>query len=130
MRNNMKQAYNTASPDRYPLLKEMAARQKKFPTEAETRLWEELRCKHLGVKFNRQHVIGDYIADFVCLEKKLIVEMDGGYHDTPEQREADFRRSVELSRMGFEVIRFDNAEVMQDIESVLEKIMDELDDNN
>ena len=122
----MKYSYNTASPDRYLLLKQKAKELKKFPTEAESLLWEHIRNKQLGAKFNRQHVIGDYILDFVCLKKELIVEVDGGYHDTTEQREADAYRSKELERMGFEVIRFNNDEVILNINNVLNRIEDRL----
>ena len=122
----MKYSYNTASPDRYLLLKQKAKELKKFPTEAESLLWEHIRNKQLGAKFNRQHVIGDYIVDFVCLKKELIVEVDGGYHDTAEQREADAYRSKELERLGFEVIRFNNDEVILNINNVLNRIEDRL----
>ena len=122
----MKYSYNTASPDRYLLLKQKAKELKKFPTEAESLLWEHIRNKQLGAKFNRQHVIGDYIVDFVCLKKELIVEVDGGYHDTAEQREADAYRSKELERMGYEVIRFNNDEVILNINNVLNRIEDRL----
>ena len=82
-RNNGK--YNTASPDRYLLLKNFAQTNKQFPTDAEKLLWEHIRAKQLSVKFNRQHIIGDYIVDFVCIEKKLVIEVDGGYHSEYEQ---------------------------------------------
>ena len=126
----MKYSYNTASPDRYLLLKEKAKELKKFPTEAESLLWEYLRNRQLGAKFNRQHIIGDYIVDFVCIEKGLIVEVDGGYHNTAEQREADANRSEELERIGFEVIRFSNEEVFLNINNVLKRIKDRLLEND
>ena len=122
----MKYAYNTASPDRYLLLKELADRNKQYPTEAEGCLWNYLSGKQLGVKFNRQHIIGDYIVDFVCLEKQLIIEVDGDYHYEEEQIEADFDRTIALSRMGFQVIRFDNEMVLSHIDEVLDKINAEL----
>ncbi len=126
----MKYSYNTASPDRYLLLKEKAKELKKFPTEAESLLWEYLRNRQLGAKFNRQHIIGDYIVDFVCIEKGLIVEVDGGYHNTAEQRKADANRSEELARIGFEVIRFSNEEVFLNINNVLKRIKDRLLEND
>ena len=122
----MKYSYNTASPDRYLLLKEKAKELKKFPTEAESLLWEHISNRQLGAKFNRQHIIGDYIVDFVCLEKGLVIEVDGAYHDTAEQREADAIRSEELVRMGFEVIRFSNEEVFKNINNVQSRIKDRL----
>ncbi len=118
----MSYKYNTASPDRYPLLKELARRLKEFPTEAEKYLWYHIRNKQLGVKFNRQHIIGDYIVDFVCLEKNLVVEVDGGYHYVEEQQTNDQDRTIALSALGFQVIRFDNQEVLNNIEDVLNRI--------
>lgn len=126
----MKYSYNTASPDRYLLLKEKAKELKGFPTEAELLLWEHLRNRQLGAKFNRQHIIGDYIVDFVCLEKGLVIEVDGAYHNMAEQRKADAIRSKELARMGFEVIRFSNEEVFQNINNVQDRIKDRLQKND
>ena len=122
----MKYSYNTASPDRYLLLKEKAKELKRFPTEAESQLLEHIRDRQMGVKFNRQHVIGDYIVNFVCLDKRLIIEVDGGYHDTAEQGEADANRTEELAGMGFEVISFNNEEVFRGINDVLDRIKDRL----
>lgn len=126
----MKYSYNTASPDRYLLLKEKAKELKKFPTEAESLLWEHLRNRQLGAKFNRQHIIGDYIVDFVCIEKGLVIEVDGAYHNMEEQCEADAIRSEELARMRFEVIRFSNEEVFQNINNVQDRIKDRLQNND
>jgi len=120
----MKRRYNTASPDRYILLKEHAKRLKQYTTDAERILWEYLNNKQLGVKFNRQHIIGDYIVDFVCLEKQLVIEVDGKYHYEDEQTEADGLRTEELYAMGFQVIRFDNEEILTDIDSVIDRIYD------
>lgn len=63
--------YNTASPDRYLLLKDFAQTNKRFPTDAEKLLWEHIRARQLSVKFNRQHIIGDYIVDFFVLKRNL-----------------------------------------------------------
>lgn len=122
----MKYSYNVASPDRYLLLKEKAKELKQFPTEAESHLWHFIRARQLGVKFNRQHIIGDFIVDFVCLEKKLIIEVDGEYHDLPEQREEDLMRTMELSNIGFNVIRFSNNEVINNMEDVLCRMREKL----
>ena len=73
-------SYKTAAPDRYELLKAFARENRKKMTLAETILWEHIRGKALGVKFLRQHVIGDYIADFLSCEGGLVIEVDGGYH--------------------------------------------------
>ena len=114
--------YNTASPDRYVLLKEFAHKNKQFATEAESLLWEHIRAKRLAVKFNRQHIIGDYIVDFVCIEKKLVIEVDGGYHSEYEQIEKDEFRTERLKELGFSVIRFTNEEVIKDIWGTINKI--------
>ena len=122
--------YNIASPDRYILLKDFAKKNKKFPTDAEIILWEHLRAKQLGIKFNRQHIIGDYIVDFVCIEKKLIIEVDGGYHSEYEQIEKDEFRTQRLSELGFSVIRFKNEEILGDISNVILRIKNNLDRRN
>lgn len=114
--------YNTASPDRYVLLKDFADKNKQFPTEAESLLWRNIRARRLNAKFNRQHIIGDYIVDFVCIEKKLVIEVDGGYHSEYEQIEKDELRTARLNRMGFSVIRFSNEEVLENIHEVINKI--------
>ncbi len=101
-----------ADPMNYGLLKENAKEMRKNPTEAESAFWSLVSGNNLGVKFRRQHVIGNYIVDFVCLEKKLIVELDGGYHDDPEQQIADNIRSKELKEYGFTILRLRNEEVI------------------
>ena len=118
--------YNTASPDRYMLLKEFAKKNKQHPTEAEKLLWECLRGKNLWFKFNRQHIVGDYIVDFICIEKSLVVEVDGGYHSEYEQIQKDEMRTESLRRMGFRVIRFANEDVYDRIQDVIDKIKEEL----
>ena len=89
-------------------------------------MWEHLRARQLAVKFNRQHIIGDYIVDFVCIEKKLVIEVDGGYHSEYEQIEKDEFRTQRLNELGFSVIRFKNEEVLGDISNVLKKIKSKL----
>lgn len=118
--------YNTASPDWYLLLKDFAHKNKQFPTEAESLLWEHIRARQLAVKFNRQHIIGDYIVDFVCLEKKLVIEVDGTYHSEYEQIEKDEFRTERLNAMGFTVIRFSNEEVLENIQQVINTIRTKL----
>ena len=119
--------YNTASPDRYLLLKDFAQRNKQFPTDAERLLWEFIRAKQLSVKFNRQHIIGDYIVDFVCVEKKLVIEVDGGYHSEYEQIEKDEFRTERLKVLGFHVIRFKNEDIARNLPEVLNTIKKLLD---
>jgi len=119
-------SYKTASPDRYGLLKAFARENRKNATLAETVLWEYLRNGELGEKFLRQHIIGDYIADFVCLSHKLIVELDGGYHQLACQQISDAQRTQWLEAMGYRVIRFTNQELFNDINKVLETIEENL----
>jgi very-short-patch-repair endonuclease len=122
--------YNTASPDRYLLLKDFAQTNKRFPTDAERLLWDHIRAKQLSFKFNRQHIIGDYIVDFVCFEKRLIIEVDGGYHSEYEQIEKDEFRTERLRNLGFSVIRFKNEDVLGDMSSVLNIIKENLNNGN
>lgn len=127
--NNMmdvKVQYNTASPDWYDILKANAKKNRQNMTEAETVLWQCLRARALGVQFRRQHPVLDYIADFVCLPKKLIVEVDGGYHLTQEQTELDGIREERLRTMGYHILRFTNEEVLYETSSVLDRIKCEL----
>jgi 5-methyltetrahydrofolate--homocysteine methyltransferase len=118
----MKYDYQTADPILYMRLKAYSKEMRKFATEAESILWEYLRAKQLGKTFKRQHIIGDYIADFVCLESGLIVELDGGYHQLPEQQINDELRTEWLEKHGFRVIRFKNEELLTNIDHCLEII--------
>lgn len=95
---------------------------KKNPTEAEAVMWQLLRRKNLGVSFKRQYIIKQYIADFVCLSCKLVVEIDGGYHLDAEQKQEDEQRTAAINSMGFTVIRFTNEEVMVVPDTVVSKI--------
>ncbi len=92
------------------------------PTEAEKIIWKFLRAKQTGFKFRRQHLIDKYIVDFVCLEKKLVVEIDGKYHE--QIKEQDQLRTSVLESLGYKVIRFTNDEVIVDIDSVIKAIKD------
>ena len=90
-------------------------------TDAEARLWHRLRDRRLsGHKFRRQVPLGPYFADFACMEKKLVVELDGGQH--VEQAEQDTARSAFLHAQGFTVLRFWNDQVLRQTEAVLEEI--------
>lgn len=85
----------------------------------ERRLWERLRSRKLeGAKFRRQGRIGPYVVDFVCLEAKLVVEIDGGVHDLPGRREKDAIRQRWLEREGFRVLRFSDMDCHHDIDRV------------
>ncbi len=114
--------YKTARKSEYELLKRNAKNLRRFSTEAESVLWEMLRAKKLGEKFRRQHIINDIIVDFVCLSKKLVIEVDGGYHANPEIQKSDTLKTEILSELGYNVIRFTNNEVLANIDSVLETI--------
>ncbi len=113
----------TAHPDIYQILKNNAVKNRKTPTDAETLLWQCIRDRQLGLKFRRQHAIGDYIADFICLEISLIIEVDGEYHNSEEQQEKDTIRTKYLNEQGFYVLRFTNEEVINRTEWVLKSII-------
>lgn len=117
----------TADPSLYDLLKEFAKKNKENPTKAELVLWELLRDKQLeNYKFRRQHIIGKYIADFVCLSHKLVIEADGKIHQHPENKESDEIRTEWLKSNGYKVIRFTNEQVLSDPENVLKEISEHL----
>ena len=118
--------YETASPDIYDILKDFARKNRKEMTKSEDILWNALRKNLQGYKVRRQHVIMDYIADFVCLSEKLVIEVDGGYHEEPEQLHDDQIRTDYLQKRGYRVIRLKNEEVISDIKYVINKIKDEL----
>ena len=115
-------AYMTASPDRYGLLKQFAKENRQNMTVAERYLWDHLRDYQHTYHFRRQHIIGDYIVDFVSLEYKLVIEVDGGYHAERQQMEDDARRTEDLNHMGFDVVRFTNEEVLFDTGKTLERL--------
>ena len=114
--------YKTAVPSSYKLLKDFSIENRNKQTEAENAMWELLRHKNLNVKFRRQHVIGDFIVDFACLSKNLIIEIDGGYHFSPEQKEADSLRTAMLKEMGFTELRFTNEQVLFSPDEVVNKV--------
>ncbi|MEP5248372.1 MAG: endonuclease domain-containing protein [Alphaproteobacteria bacterium] len=91
-------------------------------TEAEKRLWSRLRSNRLGVHFRRQHRVGPYIVDFACLERKLIVEVDGGQHNERDGLAHDARRTDFLNRYGYSVLRFWNNDVLARTDDVVETI--------
>ncbi|MGA8573453.1 MAG: endonuclease domain-containing protein [Desulfobaccales bacterium] len=91
---------------------------RKRQTDAEILLWRHLRGQQLeGLRFRRQHPMGRYIVDFVCLEKRLILEVDGGQHDI--EREKDEERSNWLIAEGYNILRFWNNDVLTNLEGVL-----------
>ncbi len=96
-------------------------------TDAERLLWQHLRRRQLaGFRVRRQHPIGDFIADFVCLERSLVVEVDGGQHQA--NGAYDTHRSDQMGKSGFRVVRFWNNQVFQELDAVKETILKELGD--
>ena len=110
----------------YDLLRQFSQENRKNPTEAESILWSALRASQCGVRFRRQHIIGDYIADFVCLSRKLIIEVDGAYHNRAAQMISDEQRTEDLKRLGFRVLRLQNEEIIANIDKVVGKIEKEI----
>ena len=104
--------------------KTIASNLLRHQTNAERILWTRLRSKQIaGVKFRRQQAIGPYIVDFINNESRLIIEIDGGQHNRDTIRNKDRQRTVWLRQKGYNVIRFWDNEVLQNIDGVLEKIL-------
>jgi very-short-patch-repair endonuclease len=100
--------------------KEVGPQTRKQPTDAENQLWQALRNRQVaGQKFRRQHAIGQFIVDFVCLETSLIIEVDGGVHSEDSQAEYDQGRTQELESLGYRIIRFSNEDILQRLPQVL-----------
>ena len=122
----VKKGYETASHEIYDLLKKNAKSNRLEMTESEKVLWNALRENIQGYRFRRQHAIGQYIADFVCLPARLVIEVDGGYHHSREQQDKDNIRTDYLEGKRFHVVRFSNEEVKANIKGVIQIIKDEL----
>ena len=114
--------YETADEMEYELLKNNAIHNRQYATEAERLLWHYLKEKKIGYKFRRQHIVGEYITDFINLKHKLIIEIDGKYHQEAEQVIKDTQRTQYLEQKGYTVIRFTNEEVFNHMEDVINKI--------
>ena len=113
-------------PSAKPLLTLRARQLRRQATDAETRLWQQLRNRQLvGAKFRRQVPVGGYILDFYCLEAKLGIELDGGQH--LQQEAYDHKRTEDLAGLGIRVLRFWNDAVLTEIEAVVRVILEELD---
>ena len=110
------------------LLLDRAKEMRANPTAAESVLWESIKSKKLDYKFRQQHLIDDFIVDFVCLSKKLVIEVDGEIHET--QKEADLKRTKVLNGLGYKVVRFKNEKVIGNIDGVLEEIKAHLEQQN
>ena len=101
----------------------LAKNLRKGTTDTEQLLWRHPRTKHMGgLKFRRQQPIGPYIVDFVCFEKKIIIELDGGQHSLPAEMENDSKRTHWFEAQGYQVLRFWDNEVFANIQGVLEVI--------
>jgi very-short-patch-repair endonuclease len=96
-------------------------------TDAEKRLWSRLRRRQLdGHRFRRQVPIGSYIADFGCLNSRLVIELDGGQHNEAGNEALDAERTERLKTQGFRVLRFWNSDVLMETDSVMETIFNAL----
>jgi len=96
---------------------------RKQSTPMEIKLWNRLRARRLmGLKFRRQCPLGSYIVDFICIEKRLIIEVDGGQHNEPEHQIYDERRTEFLNQSGYNVLRFWNNEVLLQFDAVMDQI--------
>jgi len=118
--DNNKPGYITANPKNYLLIKEIRDSLKNNPTQAEKLLWLYLKNKKTGYKIRRQHIIDDFIVDFVCLNKKVVIEVDGKIH--LNQKEYDELRTTRLNELEFKVIRFENEKVFLNPEKVANQI--------
>jgi len=104
-----------------PKIKSNSRALRKNMTDVERMLWAKIRNRQLqGFRFRRQHPIGRYIVDFVCLELKLIIELDGGQHI--DQQQYDTNRSQWLQTNGFKTVRFWNSDILDNLEGVMETI--------
>lgn len=119
--------YVTADSSIYGLLKNFVQEHRSNPTEAEKILWEILRGRKMsGFKFRRQHIISNFIADFVCLSEKLIIEVDSLYHQLPENKISDEGRTSQLNKLEFDVLRFSNNQVIHETDMVVNTILVQL----
>ena len=108
--------YFGATPDVFKKAKQL----RKDETEAEKLLWNRLnKNQMMGLQFRRQHPINRFIADFYCARIKLVIEVDGSIHELPENEAYDIGRSEILNDFGIIVIRFSNEQIIDDIESVM-----------
>jgi very-short-patch-repair endonuclease len=106
---------------------EVARQLRRNKTDAERELWSRLReLKQMGFKFRQQAPIDRFIIDFVCLSKRLIIEVDGATHSTSEEQSRDGKRQQYLERQGFRVVRFSNEDVFNNLDGVMDTIVHEL----
>jgi very-short-patch-repair endonuclease len=91
-------------------------------TDVERKLWSRLRSNQLGIKFRRQVPFGTYIADFMSLKEKLVIELDGGQHYQEDVKRQDQIRDEYFKNEGYTVLRFSNIEIIENIDGVLDMI--------
>jgi very-short-patch-repair endonuclease len=116
-------------PPKQELTRDTARRLRSDQTNAENRLWSRLRARQLeGFKFRRQHSIGPFVADFFCLEAKLVIELDGSQH--ADQSNQDEHRTEFIRDAGYRVLRIWNQEVIAEIDEVLQRIADALEQSS
>lgn len=116
--------FQTADPKLYAKLQEKAVEMRNNGTNAEKLLWEKLRKNNVGCHFRQQHIIDKFIVDFLCLSKKLVIEIDGDIHDY--QKERDQERTDILKALKFKILRFDNNQVLENTDEVISRIKQEL----
>ncbi len=120
-------AHTHTDRDVYHEIKLRAKHMRQNPTVAENILWRRLRRKQVGgFSFRRQHPIGRFIVDFYCAKARLVIEVDGEIHDGSEQAEYDASRQEFLEGLDLKVLRFDNAQVYQATDAVIEAIAESL----
>jgi leucyl-tRNA synthetase len=107
-------------------LKQYGRDNRKSPTEAEDLLWQNLRNNKLDIKVRRQHALNGFIADFALMEIKLVIEIDGSYHNKEQQQEYDEARTKYLHEFGFDILRFSNEEVLHHTQTVVSRIKQEI----
>jgi very-short-patch-repair endonuclease len=123
----MRQPESMGSMRRNALFTQRARELRRNENAAERRMWSILRAKRMnGFKFRRQHALGRYIADFICLKARLVIEVDGDTHGTDESPDLDAKRAEEIEQMGYRVIRFWNHEVLTATDDVAAAIFNAL----
>ncbi len=121
-----KYGFNQADPLAYKTLLSYAKNMRYEMTNAEICLWQYLRNNQTGFKFRRQHIIGNYIADFICIKERFIVEVDGRIHTLGEQKEHDDIRTNDLQKLGYRILRFTNDQVINETDKVVQEITEAL----
>jgi very-short-patch-repair endonuclease len=113
-----------------PELKKRARELRNNPTLAEKMLWREIRGKQLGYEFHRQIPIDQFIVDFYCHELLLAVEVDGASHDSEDAKAKDLDRQARIENRGVSFLRFQDDEVINQLDGVVEKIKEWIEENN